>query len=136
MSLSKGSAPAYFDLPIDVISINDVSFVYGGGNSDEGGDSGTIYALSLPGFFWTKVHEDPDRRRSDHVCVTLGNNQLVSLGGLIYAGETEDNWGSKDLFPRGIGIFNMNNYSWQDSFDADADEYVTHESIRTWYEDG
>jgi hypothetical protein len=117
----------------------DISFVYGGGQDGASGgrdEYGTIYALSLPGFFWKKVAGDDRRRRSNHACVTLGNNQLVSLGGTTNRGKAEDTWAYRDPYPRGIGIFNMNNHSWQEFYDADADGYVTHESIKAWYDDG
>jgi hypothetical protein len=122
----------------DVLTLVDISFIYGGGNIDVSEEWGTVHALSLPGFTWTKVSDSVESigNRSDHACVSLGNSQLISLGGLDYTGNPERNWGTKDELPRGIGIFNMNNHSWQESYDANAPRYVTHEKIRAWYEDG
>lgn len=121
-----------------LLTLIDGSFIYGGGNGDVGDEWGTVHALSLPGFVWTKVSDSDSRigNRSDHTCVSVGNSQLISLGGLDYTGDAERNWATKDELTRGIGIFNMNNHSWQDSYDAEAPKYVTHEKIRAWYEDG
>lgn len=112
------------------------SFVYGGANVDlEFPEIGTVWALSLPGFVWTKVSDEEDRYRSNHACVAVGS-QLISFGGLNLKGDSTDNWASKDPYPRGIGIFNLNTHEWEDSYDADRPEYKTHEDIKAWYDDG
>lgn len=96
-----------------------------------------MYALSIPGFTWTQVSDDEARNRTDHTCVNVnGNSQLVTLGGLNFQKRREREWESKDPHPRGIAIFNMNNLSWADSYDAGADEYKTHGDIRSWYDQG
>lgn len=108
------------------------SFVYGGFNSVTVGD---IYALSLPGFVWTRVYEDePRAQRANHACVVAGESQLISLGGLVYTGDRVWEWSSKDSFPRGIGIFDMNSLQWKDRY-VPEQGYRTHKSIRAWYDD-
>lgn len=114
------------------------SFIYGGTNNDQGTDHGDVHALSLPGFTWTQIKGEEDgRERTDHVCVNVGgNSRLISLGGITYQESQEREWYDKDRYPRGIAIFNMNNMSWADSYEADADYYMTHEDIRSWYDQG
>ena len=96
-----------------------------------------MYSLSIPGFHWTLLSDEDDRAaRCQHVCVNVGgNSQLVSLGGHLYNITGED-WDTKDLYPLSLGIFDLNTLEWKDSYDADADEYRTHENITSWYEDG
>lgn len=109
--------------------------MYGGEIRGDGSSYGDMYALSLPGFRWTRLA--PDRRapeRRDHACETVGRRQMLSWGGI----NTGDGrmWGTKDSFPHGIGIFDMTALQWRDSYDADADAYEPHESIRRWYDEG
>ncbi|KAJ2986566.1 hypothetical protein NUW58_g4964 [Xylaria curta] len=108
-------------------------FLFGGTNEDTQTALGSIYALSLPGFTWTLVNNQPGRQRRHHVCVTTGNHLLSSFGGLDFE---DDFYGSKDPLPRSIGIFNMNTYSWEDSYDANAGPYLTNAGIKSWYENG
>ena len=98
---------------------------------------GDIYVLSLPGFIWTRIQEDdPDYGRKSHICVLAGESQLISLGGLPRTAQIpREEWATKDHFPRGIGIFDMNSFEWKDRYEPDQ-EYHTHESIRSWYNDG
>lgn len=95
-----------------------------------------MYALSLPGFRWTRLapEKSPPARR-DHMCETVGKRQMLSWGGLD-AGDGTSMWENGDAFPQSIGIFDMATLQWTDRYDADAEEYETHESIRSWYDDG
>lgn len=96
-----------------------------------------MYALSLPGFTWTKVNDEEGRNRTDHACVNVGgNSQLISLGGINFQNLRRFEWESRDPYPRGLAIFDMNRLAWVDSYDADADRYATHEDIKSWYESG
>lgn len=101
----------------------------------ENPEIGTVYALSLPGFVWAKVSDDEDRHRASHACVALGS-QLLSFGGVNLIGNTTDNWASKDPYPRGIAIFNLNTHTWEESYNAYGAEYETHKDIRAWYDNG
>lgn len=96
-----------------------------------------MYALSLPGFQWTKVPDNDATERRDHVCDVVGKRQMLSWGGLNSSRNGhEGHWLPKDPFPNGIGIFDLSELEWKDSYDADAAEYQTHESIMSWYSDG
>lgn len=116
-----------------------VRFVYGGGNDDDEMDFGDIHVLSLPGFRWTKVSDEADRGRAEHACVAVRSSQLLSFGGLSYhaaSRQGEDAFLYKDNYPRGIGIFDMNSLEWKEFYDAEAGNYTTHESIKSWYDEG
>lgn len=109
------------------------SFVYGGRNNDE--FFSEVYVLSLPGFNWKRVDDGgTDYQRANHVCLTAGNSQLLSLGGLDSPGFSLGDWASKDPLPRGIGIFDLNFLEWRDTYTPGA--YRTHETIADWYTEG
>lgn len=96
----------------------------------------SIYVLTIPGFYWTKVSDDPDHDRAEHVCVNMNDGQLITLGGLRYHAEQSEDWDSRDPFTRGIGIFNLNAFAWESYYNSDADEYRLHEDMKSWYSDG
>jgi hypothetical protein len=114
--------------------------MYGGRNEDEQADYGDVWVLSLPGFRWTKVSDDAAHSRSGQACLPIRSRQLLSMGGLLnYDEDYDDNgdpWRDPDPNPRGLGIFDMSALEWKDSYDADAADYETNETIRSWYEDG
>ncbi|KAM0331522.1 hypothetical protein ACHAQA_003199 [Verticillium albo-atrum] len=112
-------------------------FMYGGQSDEEDKLFGEIYVLSLPGFVWTKVHDDTSSERAYHACALVGNRQLLSWGGLQGRGWTNEfRWDTADSFPQGIGIFDMSELAWKNAYDAKAAEYRAHERISSWYENG
>lgn len=130
---------SYYHIRIAANCQTPLSFVYGGVNRDISKIYGDVYALSLPGFVWSKVSDDvPELRRANHVCVGAGRSHLISLGGLAYDGDTRrDWWMSKDPFPRSIGIFDMNALKWKGTYTADdGGGYKTNETIASWYKNG
>jgi hypothetical protein len=113
-------------------------FIYGGNtNTQSYSNYGGTYVLSLPSFTWTKATDMRDGlARSHHACVSLNSSssQFVSLGGVQVMAE-ETNWEDKDPFPQSIGIYDMNNLTWVESYDPAADAYVTNSKIRSWSHD-
>lgn len=97
-------------------------------------DFGEVFALSLPGFRWTKLNDEKGRSRIEHDCVYSGKSQILSLGGVKQLAEQPNPWAIKDPYPRGIAIFDVNQLEWKDHYDAGADEYQAHEKIRSWYD--
>ncbi|KAH6688519.1 kelch repeat protein [Plectosphaerella plurivora] len=113
-------------------------FLYGGEIRNSRRSYSDMYVLSLPGFEWTRLapSRSPPARR-DHMCLTVGKRQMLSLGGLNTAdGPGGSMWLEKDPFPQGVGIFDMATLQWTDGYDAGASAYETHESIRKFYDDG
>lgn len=41
-----------------------------------------------------------------------------------------------DVFPKGIGIFDLTELKWKDEYDAGAAEYDSPQAIKSWYEQG
>jgi hypothetical protein len=107
--------------------------MFGGGYPGSPGEYGDVYVLSLPSFTWVLVNV-PSRIeiiREGHSCAIVGKSQLLSWGGLP-TGENLDLkelYASKDPFPQGIGIFDLNTLLWTNNYDADADDYVAHDKV-------
>lgn len=116
------------------------SFIFGGSNDDSKADYGDVFALSLPGFHWTKVGDNADGKRCDHACVAV-KSTLLSFGGIQSMTDLSVDgenivFTNPDPFTRGIGIFDLNELEWRDSYNADAENYTTHSRIRSWYDNG
>jgi hypothetical protein len=117
-----------------ILALAITRFVYGGGNKQSNTDYGDIWALSLPGFHWTKVSDDTKAKRAEHACVGT-KSTMLSFGGLrLFMDDAA--FGQKDEFDRGIGIFNLNTLEWDGSYNADAEGYKTHDRIIQGYNDG
>lgn len=102
-------------------------------------DFSDVYVLTLPGFHWTLASgpEDPEYRRSRHVCASLGRRQFISFGGRREYGINEtESWQTPDPFPQGIGIYDMSAWAWDARYDAEANPYEQHSDLRAWYNDG
>lgn len=108
-------------------------FLYGGGNKQSNADYGDIWALSLPGFHWTKVSDATKAERAEHACVSTRSTMLSFGGSRLF---TDAAFSQKDEFDRGIGIFNLNTLEWDASYNADAEGYKTHDRIMQGYNDG
>lgn len=91
-----------------------------------------MYVLSLPAFTWTKVDNGTQAPRTEHECVTVAKRQMLTIGGA----EEFGNWQLADPYPQGLGIFDMAELQWKDSYDADAAAYQTPQVIKKWYDDG
>jgi hypothetical protein len=62
---------------------------------------------------------------------------MLSWGGLNYNPSSgSDAWWDTDPYPQGIGIFDMTDMEWKTSYDASADAYEPHASVRSFYENG
>lgn len=114
------------------------SFVYAGLSLVSGGELvDEVWVLSLPGFFWTKADYEAEHPRMGHACVAAGNRQLVSVGGfnnndgLNYSAW----WRVQDNFPQGLGVFDLTELQWKDSFNPDAAAYESPDEVKAWYRD-
>lgn len=115
-------------------------FVFGGANPKDGqGDTyEDMYLLTLPGFHWFKINDTFGGQRASHSCVVAGNRQMISIGGLTSNNFNglNSNWEERDIFPQGIGIFDMTALAWntRGEYDANAKEYESPEVVNKWYE--
>lgn len=92
--------------------------------------------MSLPGFFWSKAEYESEDYRIGMACVVAGRRQMLSIGGINSRLGIPGQWEDKDPRPQGLGIFDLSEMSWRDSYDADADEYRSPGVVSSWYEDG
>ncbi|KAL8707721.1 MAG: hypothetical protein Q9220_007301 [cf. Caloplaca sp. 1 TL-2023] len=110
-------------------------FLYGGfrgapssSQSQENIELGqSVYVLSLPSFTWHKFDYPQQTARAYHTC-TPHNSQMLAIGGLSPnidgVNETKDPW------PQGIGILDLNSMEWKDSYDSKAGSYETPKQIK------
>ncbi|KAF6823127.1 kelch repeat protein [Colletotrichum musicola] len=89
-------------------------FMFGGKDDDDHFDDVSI--LSLPGFVWKGANSQAKAGtgRAFMSCVRAGNRQMIVVGG--------DSRRAIDTFPKGLGVFDMTDLIWKDSYDAGAAE--------------
>ena len=92
-----------------------------------------VYVLSLPGFIWTKV-DSTAASRTGHTCHVIGNRQMLSIGGLDPSMPINASRNSLDTWQHGLGIFDMVDLKWKESYDANAPAYVTPKVVGAWYD--
>lgn len=88
------------------------------------------YILSLPGFVWTQVPDSPSGKRRMFSCVSVGQRQVLSIGG------TPGNYNQKDRAALGLQLFDMTELKWKSSYDANAAAYQRAPDIDAWYTSG
>ncbi|KAK1750183.1 hypothetical protein QBC47DRAFT_426430 [Echria macrotheca] len=102
-------------------------FLFGGMNQRAQTNFDDAYILSLPGFVWTKMPQNPAGNRAEHSCVAVGNRQVLSIGG------TDMSWTKNDPAKQGLLLFDMTAMKWSDSYDAGAAAYEAPDTIKSWY---
>jgi hypothetical protein len=114
-------------------------FVYGGSTNgtydqDHPGEAGylSVYALSIPAFKWFRSESSTPVRRACHTCSVIGKRQMVSVGGrlpssLVALGQERDPWIT------GLGIFDMSEFAWAESYRADAEAYEQPQIVKDHY---
>jgi hypothetical protein len=87
---------------------------------------------------WFKADYPPQSPRIFHTCEVVGRRQLVTIGGLNhhYSSSIPNVWDVKDTFSQGLGIFDMTDMVWKDSYDANASDYQSPEVVKDWYAAG
>ncbi|KAK5659364.1 hypothetical protein OQA88_1457 [Cercophora sp. LCS_1] len=105
-------------------------FLFGGDNQRDKISYQDAYVLSLPSFVWTRLPEPPAGPRAYHDCVSVGKRQVLSIGG------TNRGWEDKDQAPQGLLLFDMTMMEWKDAYDAEADDYVRADLIKSRHNDG
>ncbi|CAH0000654.1 unnamed protein product, partial [Clonostachys byssicola] len=95
-----------------------------------------FWVLSLPAFKWFQLSSapSPDAKRHGHKCVIAGDRQFISIGGIAkYRG---GGFKSDDVWPRGIGIFDLVTSAWVDSYDPDLGDYDSPAKVQEIYKSG
>ena len=93
-----------------------------------------VFVLSLPGFVWTKANYTAATPRVNHACSAAGNRQMIVTGGLNPASANQSQLiNSRDIWTQGIGVFDLTAMQWKDSYDANAEPYMTPDAVKSWY---
>lgn len=123
-------------------------FLYGGqdGNAWEPEDAegidnertlNEVFVLTLPAFVWFQASSQQSARWC-HTCHVVGNRQMLSIGGLDPTSNynvSTSPWSIPDPFPQGLGIFDMTEMEWVQTYDPDAAAYASPQIVQQWYED-
>ncbi|KAI0850503.1 hypothetical protein F5Y00DRAFT_232389 [Daldinia vernicosa] len=112
-------------------------FIYGGSPVADGSPLSDVYVLSLPGFQFFRS-DSRGTPRADHGCAVVGKGkrQMLSYGGvdagpgLHFQNMTSDPW------KQGLGIYDMSEMIWTNSYDVDAADYESPAMVRDWYAQG
>lgn len=120
------------------LTMNELTrYLYGGTSIQLGGTSSDVYVLSLPGFvfFKSQMQGTP---RADHACAVVGNGkrQMLSFGGVDGGPELQSSLTTPDPWKQGLGIYDMSEMTWKDSYDPDAADYETPNVVMEWYRNG
>ncbi|KAG4219250.1 hypothetical protein PC116_g32270 [Phytophthora cactorum] len=113
-------------------------FIYGGSSANHAGNTfSDVYVLSLPGFVFFKSNSS-GTPRADHGCAVIGNGkrQMLSYGGI----DADPDLGSHNMTPdpwkQSLGIYDMSEMIWKDSYDVNAADYESPAVVRDWYAQG
>ncbi|OTB19672.1 hypothetical protein K445DRAFT_313450 [Daldinia sp. EC12] len=113
-------------------------FIYGGSSANHAGNTfSDVYVLSLPGFVFFKSNSS-GTPRADHGCAVIGNGkrQMLSYGGI----DADPGLGSHNMTPdpwkQSLGIYDMSEMIWKDSYDVNAADYESPAVVRDWYAQG
>ncbi|PGH28024.1 hypothetical protein AJ80_00279 [Polytolypa hystricis UAMH7299] len=97
-------------------------------------DLGRVYILTLPAFEWVAVPSSTatPSQRASHNCQLIGNRQMLLIGGAPVTRKTNDLPKDENL-PNGLGMFDVSDLSWKDSYDADAAPYEQSKLVQDVY---
>lgn len=121
------------------------SFIYAGWGSNLGSAAipyDEIYILTLPAFEWIKVNYAPANPRHGHSCHTVGNRQMLVIGGVDSLADTTSTnantldkatFATADQFTQGLAIFDMSALTWSSQYDATAPTYEQPDPVKTYY---
>ncbi|KAI1820760.1 hypothetical protein F4861DRAFT_542628 [Xylaria intraflava] len=112
-------------------------FMYGGVSDQIRGTSSEVYVLSLPGFtFFAGPQDAPSR--SGHQCAVVGKGQrqMLSYGGVDGDNRTYTAPMTADPWTYGIGVLDMTELQWTDSYNPDAPGYDSPAQVKQWYDAG
>lgn len=98
--------------------------------------------LSIPAFNWQKQDTQPGVGRYLHSCNVAGNRQMISIGGRVTNATEFDEDGANDSitdsslpdpWPQGIGVFDLTDMVWKDTYDPNAAPYITPDIVKNQY---
>jgi hypothetical protein len=97
-----------------------------------------MYILTIPAFQWTMVDAPQKGARYLHTCHTIGNRQMLIIGGgdPTKTALQSDAFFSPDPFEQGLGLFDMTALSWETQYQANAAPYEQSAPIKSIYANG
>ncbi|KAI1410830.1 hypothetical protein F5Y13DRAFT_166908 [Hypoxylon sp. FL1857] len=112
-------------------------FIYGGNSDQIDGTSSDVHVLSLPGFNFFDAHS-PGTPRADHGCAVVGRGkrQMLSYGGVDGGQFLRDPTMTPDPWKQGLGVYDMTEMKWVDSYDPTASNYESPAVVSDWYANG
>ena len=90
-----------------------------------------VYVLSIPSFKWFRTSYTLANARIGHSCNAVGR-QMISVGGYTFADNSA--FLIPDVWRQGLGVFDMTEMVWKDSYDTNAAPYITPQMIKEDYE--
>ncbi|KAI0975624.1 hypothetical protein F4678DRAFT_483876 [Xylaria arbuscula] len=107
-------------------------FMYGGLDPLTSKSFGDVYALSIPGFVWTKFNISQEFSRWEHSCTIGGKSQMIIVGGF----DNSTDHPTPDPWSQGLGVFDLIALDWGSSYQLNASDYKTPSAISDWYNTG
>lgn len=101
-----------------------------------------VYILTLPAFEWIKVNYPPANPRHGHTCHTIGQRQMLVIGGVDSLASTvsqaaptldKATFVKADQFTQGLAIFDMSALTWSSGYDANASVYQQSAPVQAYY---
>ncbi|KAI2465088.1 hypothetical protein F4781DRAFT_41395 [Annulohypoxylon bovei var. microspora] len=112
-------------------------FIYGGASDQTESTSADVHVLSLPGFVFFDA-QSPGTPRADHACTVVGNGkrQMLSYGGVDGGPGLRNPTTTPDPWKQGLGVYDMTEMKWTDSYDPNAADYESPAVVADWYAQG
>lgn len=61
---------------------------------------------------------------------------MIVVGGMETIAGSPEHDNTKDIFPQGLGIFDLTRLAWKDEYDAAAADYDSPDIVKSWYDEG
>jgi hypothetical protein len=116
------------------------SFITGGSVKDSRGDPKnvllpderenlrSVYILTIPAFTWVKAPNPDPTWRSSHSCKNLNERKMIVIGGT-----QEDSPLAMEPRPNAIGIYDLVNLNWTETYDPNTKPYTRASIIQEVY---
>ena len=89
----------------------------------------SVYILSLPSFEWFEVPFSTVKRRSNLHCQVIGKRQMLVIGGVD---PTVDLGSERDPWPKGMGLLDMTELTWSESYNSSAETYTRSNVVQSY----
>ncbi|KXJ87298.1 hypothetical protein Micbo1qcDRAFT_216327 [Microdochium bolleyi] len=97
---------------------------------------GDMWVLTIPGFKWLRLSgADLPQGREYTSCTSTGRH-LFMVGGVSEAGKGGWNVESTDPWTQGVGVFDMADLRWRDSYSPNTADYDSPLVVQDWYRGG